>query len=113
MTDATQTSSPPAEHHPPHPSIGQYWKIAALLAVLTAIEVALFYIDEALGLGGINVVLLIILSLLKFVIVVGWFMHLRFERPLLNRFFAGGFILAILLYAVVLGALGVLVIRGA
>ncbi|MFP3914087.1 MAG: cytochrome C oxidase subunit IV family protein [Actinomycetota bacterium] len=100
------------ESHPPHPTIGQYWKIAALLAVLTAIEVALFYIDEALELGGINVALLIILALLKFVIVVGWYMHLRFERPLLNRFFVAGFLLAMGCYAVVLGAMGVIVIRG-
>ena len=99
-----------AEHE--HPSIGQYWKIAALLAVLTAIEVALFYIDAALDLGGLNTAMLIILALLKFVIVVGWFMHLRFEKPMLNRFFAGGFILALGLYAVVLGALGIIVIRG-
>lgn len=98
--------------HHEHPSIGQYWKIAGLLAVLTAIEVALFYIDEALGLGGINVVMLIILALLKFVIVVGWFMHLRFEKPLLNRFFTAGFLLALGCYAVVLGAMGILVIRG-
>lgn len=98
--------------HEEHPSIAQYWKIAGLLGVLTAIEVALFYIDEALGLGGINVVLLIILALLKFVIVVGWYMHLRFERPLLNRFFAGGFLLAIGCYAVVLAAMGIIAIRG-
>jgi cytochrome c oxidase subunit IV len=99
-------------HHPEHPSISQYWKIAGLLAVLTAIEVALFYIDDALDLGGINVAMLLILALLKFVIVVGWFMHLRFEKPMLNRFFAGGFILALGCYAVVLGAMGVIVIRG-
>lgn len=108
MTDAAHQSE-----HPPHPSISQYWKIAALLAGLTAIEVALFYIDASLDLGGLNVTLLIILALLKFVIVVGWFMHLRFEKTLLNRFFAGGFILAIGLYTVVLGALGIIVIRGA
>lgn len=95
-----------------HPSIGQYWKIAAVLAVLTAIEVALFYIDAALDLGGINTTLLILLALLKFVIVVGWFMHLRFEKPMLNRFFAAGFLLAIGCYSVVLGTLGVIVIRG-
>ncbi len=29
-------------HHPQHPSISQYWKIAGLLAVLTAIEDSLF-----------------------------------------------------------------------
>ncbi|HEX2155214.1 MAG TPA: cytochrome C oxidase subunit IV family protein [Acidimicrobiia bacterium] len=98
-------------HHSSHPSIAQYWKIAGLLAALTAIEVALFYIDDALELGGINVALLILLALLKFVIVVGWYMHLRFERPLLNRFFAGGFILALFCYAVVLAALGVLAVR--
>ncbi|CAN5777640.1 hypothetical protein BH23ACT5_BH23ACT5_20410 [soil metagenome] len=98
--------------HPPHPTIGQYWKIAALLAVLTAIEVALFYIDEAFGLGAINVTLLLILALLKFVIVVGWFMHLRFEKPLLNRFFSGGFTLAMILYAVVLLALGIVSFGG-
>lgn len=104
MTDNT--------HHPAHPSIGDYWKIAALLAVLTAVEVALFYLDQALGLGGLNVTLLLLLALLKFVIVVGWFMHLRFEKPMLNRFFAAGFVLAMALYTVVLGALGVIVIRG-
>jgi cytochrome c oxidase subunit 4 len=99
-------------HHPDHPTVAQYWKIAALLGILTAIEVGLFYIDDALELGGINVVMLITLALLKFVIVVGWYMHLRFERPLLNRFFAGGFLLAVGCYAVVLAALGIIAIRG-
>lgn len=100
------------DHHPPHPTIAQYWKLAGLLAVLTAIEVALFYIDEALELGTINVVMLLVLAVLKFVIVVGWYMHLRFEKPLLNRFFTGGFILAMGCYAVVLAAMGVMAIRG-
>lgn len=95
-----------------HPTIGQYWKIAALLAVMTAIEVALFYIDDVLELGGINVALLILLALLKFVTVVGWYMHLRFERPLLNRFFAAGFLLALGCYGVVLAVMGIIAIRG-
>ncbi|HLU52927.1 MAG TPA: cytochrome C oxidase subunit IV family protein [Acidimicrobiia bacterium] len=101
-----------SDTHPPHPSIRQYWRIAALLAVLTAIEVALFYIDNALELGAVNVALLLILAVLKFVIVVGWYMHLRFERPLLNRFFAAGLIMALGLYGVVLAAMGILAIRG-
>jgi cytochrome c oxidase subunit 4 len=99
-------------HHPQHPSISQYWKIAGLLAVLTAIEVALFYIDDALELGALNVAMLLILAALKFVIVVGWYMHLRFERPMLNRFFAAGFILALGVYGVVLAAMGIVAIRG-
>ncbi len=98
--------------HPAHPTPAQYWKIAVVLAILTAIEVALYYIDQELELGALNAGLLLVLAVAKFIIVVGWFMHLRYENPLLNRFFTGGFILAFSLYAIVLGLLGVLVIRG-
>jgi len=102
-------SSPEHIHHP---SPAQYWKIAVVLAVLTAVEVALFYINDAYDLGMINTVLLIALALLKFVIVVGWYMHLRFEKSTLSRFFTAGFILAGALYTIVLTALGVIAIRG-
>jgi cytochrome c oxidase subunit 4 len=98
--------------HAHHPSPAQYWKTAVVLAVLTAIEVGMFYIDKELGLGAFNAAILLVLAVAKFIIVVGWFMHLRFESPMLNRFFTGGFILAFSLYAIVLGLLGVLVIRG-
>ena len=95
-----------------HPNPAQYWKIAGVLAILTAIEVALFYIDRELELGALNAMVLIALSTLKFLIVVGWFMHLRFEKKFLSRFFAAGFGLAIACYTVVLAALGVIVVRG-
>lgn len=100
-----------SEHHA-HPTPAQYWRIAALLAVLTAVEVGMFYIDREYELGGINAVILIVLALLKFVIVVGWYMHLRFEKSTLSRFFSAGFILAIALYLVVLASMGVVVITG-
>jgi len=103
---------PTEEHHPPHPTPSQYWKIAVLLAVLTAIEVALYYIDRQLELGMINSLALLVLAFLKFVIVVGWYMHLRYEKSTLNRLFVSGFILAGSLYLVVLVALGVATIRG-
>ncbi len=99
------------EHHS-HPTPAQYWKIAVVLAVLTAIEVAMFYLDRELGLGSLNALILITLALLKFVIVVGWYMHLRFEKPMLNRFFTAGFFLATALYLVVLASMGIVVIRG-
>lgn len=100
-----------SEHHA-HPTPAQYWKLAVVLAVLTAVEVGMFYIDRELELGALNALILITLALLKFVIVVGWYMHLRFEKPMLNRFFTAGFILATSLYLVVLASLGVVVIRG-
>ena len=46
--------------------------------------------------------LLMILAVTKFVIVVGWFMHLRFENKLINRFFTGGMILALFLFSIVM-----------
>ena len=45
---------------------------------------------------------MMILALWKFVIVVVWFMHLRFENKLVNRFFIGGMILALFLFAIVM-----------
>lgn len=98
--------------HDSHPTPGQYWKIAGFLAVVTAIEVAMYYIDRELGLGFLNAAILLSLSAVKFLVVVGWFMHVRFEKPMISRFFTAGFVLACSLYLVVLAALGVVVIRG-
>jgi cytochrome c oxidase subunit 4 len=100
------------EDHPTHPTPSQYWKIAVVLAVLTAIEVAMFYVNDARDLGALNTVILLGLAVLKFVIVVGYYMHLRYESSMLSRFFTAGFILAMSLYAVVLGAMGIIAIRG-
>lgn len=91
-------------HEIHHPTTGQYVRIAILLAIVTAVEVALFYIDEAVDMAGWDGPLLIVLSFFKFVVVIGWFMHLRFEKPVLSRFFAGGFVLALSLYAIVVGS---------
>ena len=101
-----------AEQHPAHPTPAQYWKIAVVLAVLTSIEVGVFYINGAYDLGVLNAAILVILALLKFVIVVGWYMHLRFEKSILSRFFSAGFVLAVALYSIILAGLGVIVIRG-
>ena len=96
------------EHHVAHPSPAQYVKIAVGLAILTAVEVALFYVNEALNLGWLNTAALIILAFLKFVIVIGWYMHLRYEKTVVSRFFVFGFVLAFTLYAAVLIGFGVL-----
>lgn len=98
--------------HDSHPTPAQYWKIAAFLAVVTGVEVAMYYIDRELELGFLNAAILITLSAVKFLVVVGWFMHVRFEKPMISRFFTAGFVLACALYLVVLASLGVVVIRG-
>ncbi len=98
--------------HAAHPSTRDYVRIAIFLAVLTAIEVALFYVDEAFDMNGWDGPLLIGLSTIKFVAVVGWFMHLRFEDSFLSRFFGAGFVLAMILYGIVLAAFGAFAIFG-
>jgi hypothetical protein len=42
------------------------------------------------------------------VIVVAFYMHIRYEKGLIARFFTVGFFGALMLYAVVLGTFGVL-----
>ncbi len=96
----------------PHPTPAMYWKIAVVLAGLTAVEVAMYYINRSLHLAVVNTLALLVLAALKFVIVIGFYMHLRYEKAMLSRFFTAGFVLAASLYTIVLTALGVLVIRG-
>ncbi len=103
-----------AEPHVRHPEPREYIKIAVVLAILTAMEVSLFYLEQGVESIGqsITVPLLLILSALKFVIVVGWYMHLRFEKTFLTRFFSIGAVLAVSLYFIVLLALGAIAIFG-
>ena len=88
------------EPHKPHPTPKQYVQIAIILGVLTAIEVALYYTEDIVGV--FTDPLLMILAIGKNVIVDGWFMHLRFENKLVNRFFVVGMILAFFLFAIVM-----------
>ena len=91
-----------------HPTTKQYIQIALVLALLTAIEIALFYVEEGVDAVTTSVTapVLLILAAVKFVMVVGWFMHVRYESPLISRFFAVGFVIAIALYAIVLSDMG-------
>lgn len=82
-----------------HPGPAAYVKVALILAVVTAIEVAIYYFDLA---PGLLVTLLLGLSLLKFLLVALYFMHLKFDSLLFRRLFITGMLLAISVYAVVL-----------
>jgi cytochrome c oxidase subunit 4 len=86
-----------------HPLPSEYVVIGLILAMITAVEVALYYIDLR---EGVLVVSLILLSASKFLFVVLWFMHLKFDSTLLSRLFFTGLIGAIVLFAVVMATLG-------
>jgi cytochrome c oxidase subunit IV len=90
----TTTHADHAGHgaHEQHASVGFYWMIAAILGVITALEVAIFYIP---AIGKALVPSLLILSAAKFVIVVMFFMHLKFDSKIFTGLFLAGLSLAI------------------
>ncbi len=83
-----------------HPGERTYVGIAVILAVLTAAEVATYYFEDQLG--GLLVPSLIVMMIVKFVLVVAWFMHLRFDSNLFTRMFVSGLVLAVGVYLVTL-----------
>jgi cytochrome c oxidase subunit 4 len=93
----------PVHRRGAHPGPAEYVKIGLTLATVTAVEVAVYYID---ALSDVLVPILVVLSALKFSLVVMWFMHLRFDNRLFSTFFVGGLILVSALFVVVLATLG-------
>lgn len=89
--------------HAEHPGPVEYIQIGTILAMLTAIEVAVYYIDIQ---QGVFITILLTLSAAKFAFVVMWFMHLRFDNRLFSTLFVGGFALAAAVFVVVLATLG-------
>lgn len=83
----------------PHPSERSYVKVALVLGVITAMEIALSYLDLD---KWALIPSLIVLSVVKFLLVVQWFMHLKFDNPTLRKPFVGGIAIALTVYTVVL-----------
>ena len=112
-TLATRSAATPAVHDPSdvveqaeahvhdHPTQGLYVLIALVLAVLTAMEVSLNYIDWE---QAVEVPLLLVLMSIKFMLVGLYFMHLKFDSPIFMRLFFVGLVLAILIYSGALAA---------
>jgi cytochrome c oxidase subunit 4 len=82
-----------------HPSEKVYVKVAIFLAVITGIEIVISYVEMAVW---IAVVALVVLSIIKFGAVVAYFMHLKFDNPALRKPFIGGIVLALTVYTIVL-----------
>jgi cytochrome c oxidase subunit 4 len=81
-----------AEHQ--HPGFATFFKIGAVLAVVTALEWAGLFIE---GMPFLVKAILIGLSAGKFFLVGAYFMHLKWEKRFLTWAFAFGFVLATLM----------------
>ncbi|MFL2804191.1 MAG: cytochrome C oxidase subunit IV family protein [Dehalococcoidia bacterium] len=74
-----------------HPTAKQYFRIAMVLSVITAIEVGIFYLEF---LGYWMIPILVVLSTGKFALVAMYYMHLRYEHRLFSYLFVTGVVLA-------------------
>lgn len=71
-----------------------YWVFCAILSFITFIEWAALHFKESYNLnGGMVAAVLVVLSLIKFVMVVGWYMHLRYDIAMLKQVFIASTIL--------------------
>jgi len=106
----THLGSPFEPHHETHehahPSDKLYIVTALILAVITAAEVATYFIE---GFGDLNtgaqIAILFPMMIAKFVVVCGWFMHLKYDNPIFRRIFVFGLVLAVCVYMVALTSL--------
>jgi cytochrome c oxidase subunit 4 len=98
--DTTHTdAAPPAHVESHHPQWPTYWKVALILTLITVSEVWMYYIPAVVA-SRAFVPVLLVLSALKFAIVVMFYMHLKYDHKLFRALFTGPlFIAAFLLIA--------------
>lgn len=72
-----------------------YIRIAIILAAITGLEVSTYYVDF----GALFLPALLIMMVIKFVMVVSYFMHLKFDNKLFSFLFYAGLVLAVGVYA--------------
>jgi cytochrome c oxidase subunit IV len=98
------TSGEPELVH--HPGPREYIRVAIILALATAAEVGLYYMNLP---HPLLVALLFFFAIVKFSLVALWFMHLRFDARIFRRLFVTGIALALSVYMIVLLTFGVFV----
>ena len=77
-----------------HGGLKQYALLAIFLGVITLVEF-LIIVPETLQGSSVVIAPLVILSVIKFFCVVAFFMHLKFENPLLWQIFVAGLALGL------------------
>lgn len=92
MSSAHAATAPAA--HDAHHDDGKFHlfvQIAMILAVITGVEIVLIYLPLA---KWLIVSTLVILSVVKFLMVIFWFMHLKFDKAFCTILFFIGLVLA-------------------
>jgi cytochrome c oxidase subunit 4 len=79
--------------HGDHPTARTYWIVGIILTAITVAEVWAYYIP-ALVASKVFVPMLLIMSAVKFVTVVMFYMHLKYDHKLFRALFTGPFLIA-------------------
>lgn len=102
MTVATETHAEHDHSHDDHAQHGMsnagYIRIAIILAAMTGLEVSTYYVDF----GSLFLPVLLVLMVVKFFVVVSYFMHLKFDNKLFSFCFYAGLFLAVMVYVIAL-----------
>jgi cytochrome c oxidase subunit 4 len=78
-----------------HPTWKQYKWVALILTLITVVEVWVYYIPAFVA-SRLFVPALLIMSAVKFVIVVMFYMHLKYDHKLFRVLFTGPLIVAVM-----------------
>lgn len=82
------------DHAHEHPTWKQYRWVALILTVITAFEVWAYYMPTLVA-SPFFVPLLLIMSAVKFIIVVMFYMHLKYDNRLFRALFTGPLAIAV------------------
>lgn len=82
------------EHDHYHPSWKEYRWVALILTLITVAEVWAYYIPELVA-SKVFVPGLLIMSAVKFAIVVMFYMHLKYDAKLFRALFVGPLLIAV------------------
>jgi cytochrome c oxidase subunit 4 len=93
-----------------HPTWSTYWKVALVLTLITVVEVWIYYIPAFVA-SRLFVPVLLFMSAVKFVTVVLFYMHLRYDHKLFRALFTGPLIIAMITLVGLLFLFGKLSIR--
>jgi cytochrome c oxidase subunit 4 len=80
-----------------------YILIAVILAILTAVEVMVFYIE---AMAPVLLPILLVLMVVKFALVAMFFMHLKFDSRILSAVFLWGIFIAVSIICALLAVFG-------
>lgn len=95
-------------HDVHHPSPRKYIVVGAILAFVTALEVAAFYLYLWNVTSAMIAGILLVTSAFKFFLVLAYFMHLKFDDLRFTLLFAFPFVIAIFVMIVLMALFGTL-----